>query len=169
MEKKMRYRYCPKCGGQLALTEEKDVNKPQCKQCGFIFYQNPAVGVAAIVIREQKILLGKRNASYPGQWCIPCGYVEWDEDVYAAAQREFKEETGLNIKIDRVYEVLSNFHNPQQHTVGIWFLATEAGGEPMAGDDLEEVAFFHYKDLPSLAFPTDGVVLKKLKEDQWIN
>jgi len=161
----MRYDYCPKCGGRLGLGKYQDENKPQCEHCGFIFYQNPIVGVAAIVLRDQKILLGRRVGSYEGKWCIFCGYVEWDEDVYDAVKREFQEETGIHIEVERVYKVLSNFHNPKQHTVGIWFLAKEIGGESKAGDDLDALGFFHYDSIPPLAFPTDGVVLDKLKKE----
>jgi 8-oxo-dGTP diphosphatase len=165
----MRYKYCPKCGGTLRLNDNQDIARPVCTECGFVFYQNPAVGVAAIVIREKKILLGKRNGTYKGQWCIPCGYVEWEEDVYDAARREFEEETGLQVQIEGVYAVLSNFHNPEQHTVGIWFLAKETGGSLKAKDDLEEAAFFSYGQLPDLAFPTDKRVLKKLKEEGFLS
>lgn len=162
----MRYSFCPKCGGRLVLNEAKDETKPYCTACGFVFYQNPAVGVAAIVMRDQKILLGRRiGGVYEGKWCIPCGYVEWDEDVYEAACREFVEETGLVITIRGVYTVHSNFHNPSQHTVGIWFMADEAGGELIAGDDLDAVGFFGYDELPELAFPTDKFVLQQLKQE----
>lgn len=162
----MRYEYCPKCGGRLSLNDKKEISRPYCTSCGFIFYQNPVVGVAAILIRDNKILLGKRKGSYKGLWCIPCGYVEWDEDVYDAARREFAEETGLKINITAVYKVLSNFHNPEQHSVGIWFLAKEEEGKIAAGDDIEEARFFSYSELPILAFPTDKVVLDELKDDQ---
>lgn len=165
----MRYNFCPKCGGRLGLNEKRERSRPYCISCGFIFYQNPAVGVAAIIIRDKKVLLGKRKGSYGGQWCIPCGYVEWDEDVYEAAQREFFEETGLKIEITGVYTVLSNFHNPEQQSVGIWFLANEIEGELAAGDDIEEVGFFSSDDLPILAFPTDKMVLKKLKDEQLLS
>lgn len=165
----MRYHFCSKCGGRLSLNEKKEISRPYCISCGFVFYQNPVVGVAAIIIRDKKVLLGKRKGSYEGQWCIPCGYVEWDEDVYEAARREFIEETGLKIEITAVYTVLSNFHNPEQQTVGIWFLANEIEGELAAGDDLEEVGFFSYEELPVLAFPTDRVVLKKLKDEQLLS
>lgn len=166
----MRYHFCPKCGHELTLDEHQDKNKPLCKSCGFIFYQNPIVGVAAILIKNKKILLGRRNISYNGMWCIPCGYVEWDEDIYSAIKREFSEETGLIIRPESVYTALSNFHNPEQHTVGIWFLATEIGGTLQPGDDLDEVNFFHLKDVDKdkIAFPTDWIVLNKLKEDNFI-
>jgi 8-oxo-dGTP diphosphatase len=161
----VRYHYCPKCGGSLALNEKQEISKPYCTVCDYIFYQNPAVGVAAIVLRDYKILLGQRAGSYAGTWCIPCGYVEWDEDVYDAVRREFTEETGLEIAIERVYAVHSNFHNPKQHTVGIWFLAREIGGTLKAADDIAEVAFFSYEELPHLAFPTDKKVLQCLREE----
>ena len=161
----MRYQFCPKCGGVLSIEKTKDQNKPQCTHCSFTFYQNPAVGVAAVVIKNKKLLMGKRLGSYAGQWCIPCGYVEWDEDVYDAVTREFFEETGLKIHISRVYTVLSNFHNPAQHTVGIWFMAEVISGAEEAGDDLEEVGYFAYEDMPDLAFPTDRMVIEKLKEE----
>jgi len=158
----MRYKFCPKCGGELSIEDTKDKNKPKCLDCKFIFYQNPIVGVAAIVIKDKKILLGKRNSSYKDKWCIPCGYVEWDEDVYDAVEREFHEETGLNIKSKSVFNVMSNFHNPNQHTVGIWFLADVKYGDLQAGDDLDLVKYFNYKDIPSLAFPTDNIILEQL-------
>lgn len=156
----MRYQFCPKCGGEL--YGEENQNQPHCISCGFIFYQNPIVGVAAIVIQNQKILLGKRKTSFKDQWCIPCGFVEYDEEVREAATREFLEETGIEIQVGEVYEVHSNFHNPKQHTVGIWFLADALNGELSAGDDLSEVNYFSYENLPELAFDTDKLVLSRL-------
>ncbi len=133
--------------------------------CGYVFYENPVVGVAAIVLDERGcVLLGRRATSYRGLWCIPCGYVEYAEDVYAAVVREFKEETNLDIVVESVFSVQSNFHNPEMHTVGIWFLARVTGGELKAGDDLDEIAFFELSSLPPLAFPTDEKVLKMLAE-----
>lgn len=162
----MRYRYCPKCGGDLYQYEM--INHPQCVSCGFIFYQNPIVGVAAIVIQDKKVLLGKRSTSNKGKWCIPCGFVEYAEEIREAAKREFLEETGLRIQIGQVYEVHSNFHNSNQHTVGVWFLAKVEDGELQAADDLSEVDYFSYENLPELAFSTDQLVLTKLHRERYL-
>jgi ADP-ribose pyrophosphatase YjhB (NUDIX family) len=122
------------------------------------------VGVAVIVRRGAEVLLGRRSGSYRGQWCIPCGYVEWDEDVREAARREFEEETGLLVRISGVYAVYTNTHNPRLHTVGIWFEGIVAGGSAVAGDDLDEIRYFGLDDLPdALAFPTDRLVLDRLR------
>jgi 8-oxo-dGTP diphosphatase len=161
----VKFNFCPQCGQRLEQPADSGIKRPYCPACSFIHYKNPAVGVAAIVLHQKKILLGKRNGSYRDQWCIPCGYVEWDEDVYAAVEREFLEETGLIISVDRVYTVLSNFHDPKRQTVGIWFLAKASGGSLNAGDDLSQVGYFAYDSIPTLAFPTDAKVLALLKKD----
>lgn len=161
---KQRFFYCPKCGGGLEYRSYGDRERLTCTVCGYIFYENPVVGVAVIVLNEDgQILLGRRNGSYRGLWCIPCGYVEYDEDVLDAAAREFKEETNLDVKINEVFTVQSNFHNPETHTVGIWFLGEVESGELKAQADLDEVGYFDLDSPPELAFPTDSLVIESLR------
>ena len=158
-------RFCPKCGGQLEPKVLHGVERNVCTSCQFVLYKNPSVGVAVIVTDGDRVLLGRRSrGSYKGMWCIPCGYVEWGEDVRDAARREFLEETGLEVELGRVFTVHSNFHNPEALTAGIWFTGTVVGGHLQAADDLDEVAYFPLDALPSeIAFPTDRLVLEELR------
>jgi 8-oxo-dGTP diphosphatase len=166
--KMQRFYFCPKCGGALHYRQAGERERLVCDACGYTVYENPIVGVAAIIRQNGAILLGRRaaNASFSGKWCIPCGYVEYDEDIRDAVKREFLEETGLIIEPGKVYAVLSNFHNPAVHTVGVWFEAQVTGGVLRPGDDLDQVGYFPLDTVPDLAFPTDAQVISMLLADR---
>lgn len=118
-----------------------------------------------MIASADRVLLGRRaRGPYAGQWCFPCGYVEWDEDIRVAARREMIEETGLIVEIGDVCAVHSNFHDRAKQTVGVWFWGTITGGTLCAGDDLDQVAYHSVTAPPMLAFPTDALVLQMLRE-----
>lgn len=166
----MGYKFCPLCSATLTQAERGGRMRNVCPPCDFVHYRNPRVGVAVVVLHDGKLLLGRRaqGHSYAGQWCIPCGHVEWDEDVRVAAAREFEEETGLVVTLaEEVIAVHSNFHNAAQHTVGIWFRGTVVSGVLQVGDDLDLVGYFALDASPSpLAFPTDLLVIEQLVAEQ---
>ncbi len=162
----LTFNFCPYCAAAMEKKVIKGRKRAICPKCGFIHYLNPTVGVAVVLMKSRKILMGKRSpeVSYGDMWCIPCGHVEWDEDIRAAAIREFREETGLEVEITGIAAVHSNFHNPRQHTVGIWFYGKEVRGYMRARDDLLEVGFFPLEHPPEpLAFPTDRLVIEELR------
>jgi ADP-ribose pyrophosphatase YjhB (NUDIX family) len=129
----------------------------------------PTVGVA-VVIREEagRVLMGRRaHGTHAGLWCIPCGRLEWDEDVREGAIREMREETGLEVTAEDVLAVHSNFHerDRDRQTVGIWFEGKVTGGTLHPADgEFTELGYFQPAEPPDLAFPTDGLVLAKLAE-----
>ena len=161
------YRYCPCCGAPFTRRGMHGRERLVCPACAFIFWHNPVVGVAVIVMRGDRIVLARRaRGVYKGAWCIPCGYVEYDEDVRQAAQREFREETGLLVEVGAVYAVHSNFHNPAAHSVGIWFRGTVLSGTLRPDDDVDRVVYRSLHKLPdNLAFPTDRLVLAQLQQE----
>jgi 8-oxo-dGTP diphosphatase len=162
-----QFQYCPDCGAALQVIDNADRERRRCEGCQRTWYRNPTTGVAIILIEHGRLLLGRRTGGkYGGLWCIPCGHVEWDEDIRDAARREFLEETGLIVEPTSVYTVHSNFHDERQHTVGVWFLGRSTGGSLTPGDDLDKVEFVPLDGpLPELAFPTDRLVIEQLRED----
>jgi ADP-ribose pyrophosphatase YjhB (NUDIX family) len=141
--------------------------RPRCPACGTVYFINPGVG-AATVVRDARgrILMVQRSAHQfgAGKWCFPCGFVEWGEDIRAAAARETLEEAGIEVVIGEVVQVASNSHDPAKPTIGVWFAATLVDPEatPVAGDDAVGVAWVDPAAPPPLAFPTDAALLARL-------
>jgi ADP-ribose pyrophosphatase YjhB (NUDIX family) len=123
---------------------------------------------AAVVVRNARgeVLMVQRSAHQfgAGKWCFPCGYVEWQEDIRAAAAREAREEAGVEVVVGEPVHVETNLHQPEKPTVGIWFAATlvDPRATPSPGDDAVAVGWFDLQRPPPLAFPTDASLLAKL-------
>ncbi|MCL4242581.1 MAG: NUDIX hydrolase [Dehalococcoidia bacterium] len=160
-----RGQYCPDCGGALFFDYRGGERPPTCPACGYVRVRYPGV-VVAVIVRDAggRVLMGRRSqGGHAGLWCIPCGRLEWDEDVRAAAIREFQEETGLEVELGGITAVHSNFHDRERQTVGIWFSGRVVGGRLHAADgELSELAYFDPATPPELAFPTDALVLREL-------
>jgi len=79
-------------------------NKSYKTEDGTIWHSRSVavVGVVmAIIGAETYVLLTKRSLDMedmPGRWCLPCGYLDWDETLIEAVEREILEETTLNLK-----------------------------------------------------------------------
>jgi len=163
--RQMRGRFCPDCGGALFYDYRGGEQPPGCPACGFVRRRYPTVGVAVIILDDDgRVLMGRRaHGEFAGLWCIPCGRLEWGEDVRAGAEREFLEETGLVVRTGPVFAVHSNFHDAERLTVGVWFSGEVISGEPHPADgEFTELDHFDAVTPPPLAFPTDAVVLADL-------
>ena len=70
-------------------------------------------------------LVEKRGpaVSHPGEWCCPCGYLDWDETLTQACKREVKEETGLELDVENIFFV-SVDSNPKttNQSVDLWYM-----------------------------------------------
>ena len=156
------FRYCPSCRTDLVPVESGRKLRPTCPACSFVQYRNPAPAVSILVVDRDRVVLGKRRGE-PGKgtWALPSGYVEYEEDFVTTAIREAKEETGLDIVVRSVINVVSSFVSPQFHFLGIYVAAQVTGGELRAGDDLEDVGWFPLDGcLPPLGFEEDTCAIE---------
>jgi 8-oxo-dGTP diphosphatase len=115
-------------------------------------HRNPVPTVDAIIEVPGGIVLIRRRNPPPG-WALPGGFVDYGETVAAAAVREAREETGLDVSLTELFHVYSDpTRDPRQHTIATVFIGT-AMGKPVAGDDAAEAAVFTAQSLPApLAF-----------------
>jgi 8-oxo-dGTP diphosphatase len=161
-----QFKYCPFCGTQLSLKEKGGKQRPACPNCGFVQFRNPAPGVVVVIEKEGHVLLGKRVGGFgEGKWGLPQGYIEFDESFLTAAIREVKEETGLDVEIRSILNVVSNLLSPRLHTLAIILLAGVKAGEPCAGDDLETLEWVPLSGpLPEMAFEADERIIERYRQ-----
>ena len=162
--------FCPLCRAEMASGTEGGSLRPVCPSCGFVQYLNPAPGAAAILVREGQICLVRRKFEPKvGQWTLPTGFMEWDETIEQTAVREVREETGLEVKLVRLYAVETGILPPDQPVLVVFFLARETGGSLRAGDDAAEVGFYPWDGFPGpIAFGAHRRVLARLQGEAGI-
>jgi 8-oxo-dGTP diphosphatase len=133
---------CPCCGSEL----EK--------------YKNPFPTVDIIIETEKGIILIKRK-NPPHGWALPGGFVDYGESLEAAAVREAKEETSLDIQLISQLGAYSDpSRDPRFHTVSVVFRARAVSGSLVAADDAVDAGCFNQGSLPQdLAFD-HGKILK---------
>lgn len=157
-----RPQYCAQCGGKLCVQEMDGSPRPVCVRCGHVVYLNPAPSIAAILVRDGRVLLVKRNIEPGlGLWSLPGGFIEENETVEEAVVREVREETGLSC----VPRKLCDAHAMRSAVYGsilvLCFVADIDGGELNAGGDAEETRFFPTDQLPEIAFDIHRTFLNK--------
>jgi ADP-ribose pyrophosphatase YjhB (NUDIX family) len=118
-----------------------------------------------VIEKEGQVLLGERTGGFgAGKWGLPQGYIEFDEDYLTAAIRETKEETGLDVEIQSILNVVSNRLTPDLHTLAIILLAKVVGGELCAGDDLKTLKWISLTEiLPEMAFEADKRIIQSYR------
>ena len=121
------------------------------------------VGVQCFVIREARLLLGRRTAGFgTGTWGLPGGHLEQGETILDGAARELQEEAGIQARkmsIAAIGDPLpeSNYHLQIGVLVEAW------DGEPrvVAPQEIGEWQFFPLDDLPSLLLVSSEDIIRK--------
>jgi ADP-ribose pyrophosphatase YjhB (NUDIX family) len=127
--------------------------------------------VVILIADGDRVLLGRRaESSYaPGKWCLPGGFIEFDEDFLTAAIREVKEETGYDVEITSILSVMSNFLRPNLHTLVVVLEASIISGEPSPGDDIVELGWFPLDGpFPNMAFEADHHIILRYRKTNLI-
>ena len=118
-----------------------------------LYPSQPVVGVGAVVISEDKILLEKRkNEPGKGKWSIPGGLVDLGESPEQAVIREVMEETCLEVDAPRFIDVVSDVSMDENgkvkyHFVIIDYLVTLKRGEVKAASDADALKWVPFSEV----------------------
>lgn len=125
--------------------------------------QFPRVGVAALIIAENRLLLIRRKRSHgAGSWAVPGGHLEFAESPADCAIREASEETGLVVSRPRCVALTNDiFPVDEKHYLTIW-MTVDCPSDFDVNPSMDEVAewdWFAWDDLPSPLFlPLENLV-----------
>lgn len=151
-----RMRFCPYCSTPLEEVEQESKVRPTCPACGFRQYANPVSAVNVVVVVGDRILLVRRGLEpFAGMWALPGGFVDWGEEAAAAAVREAREETGVEVEISGPPLVLTETEDPRGDTLNVNYPCAPLGSGmpvPTAGDDAADAVWWPLAALPPLAF-----------------
>ncbi len=148
--------YCVRCGAAMEDRFAYGKIRRVCPACEHVHFTDPKVAAVVFLRDGDRVLLVKRAMNPErGKWALPAGYVDAGEDPRAAAIRETVEETGLEITIHRLLDVVFNppipntFHGA---SIAIIYAGRVVGGTLQAQDDVDDVGWFTKDSLPEIAF-----------------
>lgn len=113
---------------------------------------NIRVGCAVVAVESGRIVLGRRGKEpFYGKWVIPGGGIELYEHYADTASREFREETGLEIRVAEIIHVAEIIVPLKEHRIVIYVAADVIGGRLEASSDLLDVRAFDRAEVSRLA------------------
>lgn len=140
--------------------------------------KKPGVGVGVMLLKDNKVLLGRRHKDPKkadsllhgeGSWTMPGGKLGFGEKLKDAAFREVLEETGIKIHKEGLRNIsVTDDIVEDAHFVTIGFLCDKFEGEPkvMEPDEIVEWKWFDLDDLPDyIFFPSEKIVKNFLNKE----
>ncbi len=132
----------------------------------------PKVGVGVIIIKNNRVLLGKRKGSHgEGTWCFPGGHLEFNEEITDCAKREVMEETGIKIRDLSIATITNDiFEKEKKHYITIYVLSRYDSGnlKVMEPEKCEKWSWFEWNRLPSPLFlPTKNLLKQNFSPDAY--
>ena len=161
------FRFCPRCGREMPAPEgpTERIVYQECSACGAFHYRNAKPTASGLLVRNGKLLLGRRAVNpFRGWWHVPGGFLEPWEHPEEGVARELLEETGLRVRPTEQLGLFMDtyaYGNGTDYTLNLYYLVEQVeSGEPIAADDIAELRFFAAHELPErIAFETGRAAL----------
>ena len=158
-------RHCPLCSALLVDGDVGGRARRRCAGCGFVLYSNPASAAAGVVLNRANEVLLVRRAIEPfrGFWALPAGYQEIDEQPQETVVREVREESGLEVEVNGLLDLLFVSDDPRRPANVAVFLCREIGGTLRPGEEESEARWFSLRALPErIGFDNYSRILGRL-------
>ncbi len=131
-------------------------------------HRNPGLTTDIFIYNDKNefILIKRKNDPYKNFWALPGGFVDYGECVEDAAIREAKEETSIDVRLEKLIGVYSKpDRDPRGHTVSIAFTAKGNMDDRNADDDAADIGIFTKEKLDkiNLAFDHEEIINECLK------
>lgn len=157
------YKYCPFCSRELETKFEEEKERKWCPNCNWTYYPYVNCAVGAVIIKDHKVLLVKRNREPRlGEWVFPAGFIDYGEHPEETLVREVQEETGLKVVTYEIVNILQNPDDPRATGhFGIYYKVTETEGSISNNDtdENQDISWFNIGELPELGWESN----KKIK------
>ncbi len=125
--------------------------------------KRPLVGIGVIIVKNNKVLLGKRKAPHGnGTWCFPGGHLEYKESIEDCARRETMEEAGIKIDNLKLGPYTNDIYpKADTHYITLFVIAEPESGEVkvMEPEKCEQWEWFEWDNMPQpLFFPIQNLL-----------
>ncbi|MBD3210613.1 NUDIX domain-containing protein [Candidatus Micrarchaeota archaeon] len=112
-----------------------------------------------ILIEDDRLLLVRRAAEpFKGEWALPGGRIDDNEDALQCLKREMQEETGLEVEPVMFVGIYSDPERDPRRVIAAAYLVKRVKGEPVGGDDAELAKWFKLDGLPPLCADHEKIV-----------
>lgn len=127
-----------------------------------------SMGVGGVVLCGEKALLVRRALGNAGDWAIPGGYVEHDESIEAAVQREVFEETGVQAELDGLIAVRNRVTPVENGAYFIFLLHAHEAMVKVDGFEIDQAGFFSLAEIQVMERlqPLSRIVVTKVLQIQ---
>lgn len=134
-----------------------------CPHCGKAYsaWRNPTPTTDVIIHEPGKGIVIIKRVNEPAGFALPGGFIDEGEQAEAAAIREMREETNLDVELTGLLGVYSRpDRDPRQHTLTAVYVGRAKDASLLrAGDDAAQAAFYPLDALPSpLVFDHAAVI-----------
>lgn len=144
------YKYCPTCKTELSKKIVDDQRVPTCSWCGFIFWNNPKPVVSFLFVQNGKVfMLQRAREPLTDYWCLPGGFMRYEETPEESIKREMKEETGLHVTIEGLVGVYRIDNDPRGVHIDMIYYGKGDGKITLSSED-KTYSYYRKDELPEL-------------------